>query len=205
MNKKVLLLVCTALLLTLIATSTTLALLTTQSQAKVNEFIPGVISTSIFENGEKAPDATNVLVPTGKTLLKNIQVKNTGGSHGIDGYVRVMLVPTFRTSEDSLAGNMSLQPKRNKITVIAPNGGEVTLQLVSGWSRNWIYDNGYFYHKSVVSPGKSTNILLEKVIVFDESLWSGFYLEVLSDAVQAEGEVVSDTWGVTIADKLNKP
>ncbi len=106
-----------------------------------------------------------------------------------------MLVPTFRTSEGSLAGNISLQPNGNQITITAPNGGEVILRLQSQWNTYWIFDNGAFYHREIVAPGETTAILLEGVEVSDSQLWNTFQLEVLADAIQAEGGAAQDAWG----------
>ena len=98
-----------------------------------------------------------------------------------------MLVPTFRTSEGSLAGNISSSPMGIKSPSPHPMvGGHPRLQ--SQWNTYWIFDNGAFYHREIVAPGETTAILLEGVEVSDSQLWNTFQLEVLADAIQAEVE-----------------
>ncbi|MPW24651.1 hypothetical protein GC105_02435 [Alkalibaculum sp. M08DMB] len=200
-KKKMFLVVCSVFVVTLAFAGTTLALLSTQTQAKANGFVPGVLTSQIFENGSLAPDGHSSLIPTENTTLKEVQVQNTPGAHEVDAYIRVMLVPTFRSDEGTLAGNISLNPNNDSIIIEAPSGETVTLNLTSGWNNNWISQNGYFYYKSIVSPGDLTDVLLESVHVTNTELWQTFNLEVLSDAIQAENGAALDAWG-TIAEQL---
>jgi len=199
MNKKLMMLLSAILVVVLGVSGITFALLNAQSQVKSNEFHPGVLTARIVENGEEA-DHEEELTPDGDQALKEVQVLNVNNPHEVDAYIRVMLVPTFRTSEGSLAGNVNLTPDNNKITVGAPNGGTVTLTLDSDWEDHWIFHNGYFYHRSIVHPGHTTEVLLDSVGVSDTGLWDTFQLEVLSDAVQAESGAAENAWGVTITD-----
>lgn len=199
MNKKIMILLSAILVVVLGVSGITFALLNAQSQVKSNEFHPGVLTARIVENGEEA-DHEEELTPDGDQALKEVQVLNVNNPHEVDAYIRVMLVPTFRTSEGSLAGNISLQPNGNQITITAPNGGEVILRLQSQWNTYWIFDNGAFYHREIVAPGETTAILLEGVEVSDSQLWNTFQLEVLADAVQAESGAAENAWGVTITD-----
>lgn len=194
MNKKRLI-ISSVLVGILVITGTTLALLTTKSESKINEFVPGVLTAPIWENGKLAPDDTNSIIPTDKTVNKEVQVENISGTHEVDAYIRVMLVPTFRTLEGTLAGNVSLSPVSNAITVTAPNGGTVVLNLINGWGDNWIYDSGYFYYKAIVHPGEKTEVLLQTITVSDTRLWNTFKLEVLSDSIQAENGAAAEEWG----------
>lgn len=201
MNKKILI-IPSALVIILAITSSTLAFLITKSNAKNNEFVPGVLTAVIRENGF-VPDSTNTLTPTETTVDKKVQVQNVSDPHEIDAYIRVMLVPAFRTEEGTLAGNMSLDPSGgNAINITAPGGGTVTLNLISKWGDNWIYDNGYFYYKAIVHPNEVTEILLDTVTVSNTALWRTFHLEVLSDSIQAESGAAA-VWG-TIAGQLDK-
>jgi len=192
MNKKGLI-ISSVLVVILVIAGTTLSLLTTKSETKTNEFVPGVLTAPIWENGKLAPDNTSSLIPTDKTVKKEVQAENISGPHEVDAYIRVMLVPTFRNEYGTLAGDVQLDPNGgNSITVKAPDGGTVTLNLIDGWGNYWIYDNGYFYFKPVVHPGKMTKILLEDVTVSDPELWNTFNLEVLSDSIQAENNAVAE-------------
>jgi hypothetical protein len=111
------------------------------------------------------------------------------------------LFPAFRTNAGTLAADISLSPSGNNIYISAPNVESVTLQLANGWDHDWIYDNGYFYYKNIVHPGQNTTALLNEVLVSDIELWDSLCLEVISDAVQAEGNAVNYAWG-SIADQL---
>ena len=134
-----------------------------------------------------------------QTTQKMIQVENSNHLNEIDTYVRVMLVPTFRTPEGSEAGNIFLEPMSNYILVTEPEGGTITLNLNSSWSVHWTYSNGYFYHKAIVHPGELTHVLLNSVTVSEIDLWETFRLEVLSDAIQAENSAANAAWGVDIS------
>lgn len=204
MNKKTILIISYVLVVILAMAGVTFALLTTESEAKVNSFVPGVLTTTIIENNED-PDNTEILTPNEDDTSKIVEVLNVSNPHEVDTYIRVMLVPTFRTNEGTLAGNMSLDPSSNMVTITSPDNGTITLHLIDGWDSNWIFDNGYFYHIGIVQPGIKTAILLESVDVSDIDLWSNFQLEVLSDAIQAEGGAAEDAWGATIINLLEQP
>jgi hypothetical protein len=204
MNKKTIIIISYVLVVILAMTGATYALLSTESQAKVNSFVPGVLTTTIIENNEDS-DNTEILTPDEDVTSKIVEVLNVNNPHEVDAYIRVMLVPTFRTNEGTLAGNMSLDPSSNIVTITSPDDGTITLHLIDGWDSNWIFDNGYFYHIDIVQPGIKTAILLESVEVSDIDLWSSFQLEVLSDAIQAEGGAAEDAWGQALANQLEQP
>lgn len=199
--KKKRLIISSVLALILVIAGATLALFTAKSNSKTNEFVPGALTSLIWENDKPAPDDTNLLVPADKAVSKEVQVQNISGSHEVDAYIRVMLVPVFRNAADSLAGDVILRPDGSTITVTAPDGGKVKLNLKAGWEEDWIYDNGYFYYKSIVHPDEKTEVLLENITVSDSELWYTFNLEVLSDSIQAESGAAAEEWG-TIAGQL---
>lgn len=206
MYKKVLIIAFSVAVLIIFAmTDATQAYLNTFTDKKNDVFSQGSLTAMIYENGSLAPDATKNLTPTGSMAAKLVQVKNMPNSREISAYIRVMLVPTFRSSSSTFGGNMSLDPSGNTITIVAPNGGTVTLNLISEWGNNWIYSNGYYYYKKIVHPNELTAALLENVTVSDTTLWNTFQLEVLLDAIQAESGAVASAWGATIAGQLQQP
>lgn len=191
MNKKILFITSSIVLLTLLITGVSFAYLTSQSQVKNNEFVPGVLTATIEEVIEVEDDTTT---------KKEVTVQNAANPHEVDAYIRVMLVPSFRTETGTLAGNISLNPSGNAVSITAPNGKTITLTLASDWNTNWFFDNGYFYHRAIVTPGNSTAILLQRVTAGESELWDTFQLEVLSDAIQAENGAANIAWdGVSIS------
>ncbi|MDV3428114.1 MAG: hypothetical protein LIR50_14030 [Bacillota bacterium] len=198
LNKKCLI-ISSVLVVSISLTGTSLSLLSAKSETKTNEFFPGTLEVQIIENDNHV-NGTNIVTPEtsdNKTTLKKVQVKNLSNPHEVDAYIRVMLVPTFRNSDgDSLAGNVTLDPEdTNIINVTAADGsGTVTLHLNLNWKNYWNFRNGYFYYIPIVHPGEYTNALLENVTVSDQSLWSTFNLEVLSDSLQAENGAATEAW-----------
>ena len=205
MYKKVLIIAFSIAVLIFSMTDVTRAYLTTLTVQKNNLFFHGSLTATIYENGSLAPDGTKNLTPTGNMAAKLVQVKNMPNSREINAYIRVMLVPIFRSSSGTFGGNMSLNPSGNTITIVSPNGGTVTLNLISGWGNNWIYSNGYYYYKKIVHPNELTTALLENVTVSDSALWNTFQLELLSDAIQAESGAATSAWGASIAGQLEQP
>ena len=57
MNKKIILLVCSILVVVLVLSGGTFAYFTTQTQPKTNEFKPGILFTTIIENGNETGDS----------------------------------------------------------------------------------------------------------------------------------------------------
>ncbi len=78
--------------------------------------------------------------------------------------------------------------------------GDVTFNLVSDWTDNWLYCNGYFYYKKAVDPGETTAQLLESVSISGTTYNTldkyGLELEidVLTDGIQTEGGAVDARW-----------
>jgi hypothetical protein len=179
----------------------TFGLLVDQTEVKTNVFVPGVLTASILENGSIVSGNVSALSLDDTTIEKRIQVKNILNPHEVDAYIRVVLVPVFRTDEGTLSADMLLAPDGNNIEISAPGGGSITLQLIDGWQDNWIFNNGYFYYKYVVPPGQNTAILLNSIAASDSSLWDTFCLEALSDAVQSECGAAYEAWG-SIANQL---
>lgn len=202
MKKRIAIKISLAIIITSVVLSgVTFGYLTNGTNTKVNLFYPGVLTAPIFENGGLAPDNTNILQTDGTVAEKQVQITNVSNPHEADCYIRVMLMPAFRTSAGTLAGDVCLEPDSSKVTVTSSDGEVVTLHLASGWQNDWIYDNGYYYYKNIVHPSQSTTVLLDNVTVSDEELWDTFCLEVLSDAVQAENGAANSAWG-SIANQL---
>ncbi|NMC57694.1 MAG: hypothetical protein GYA50_10785 [Eubacteriaceae bacterium] len=202
MKKKIAIKISLAIvLISLLLSGITFSYLTDGADEKVNAFFPGVLTAPIEENGNVTAGNTVILTPSGTNVIKQVQILNTQNPHEVDCYIRVMLVPVFRTNEGTLAANVTLNPSGNNISVTAPNGESVTFVLANGWEHDWIYDNGYFYYKNIVHPGQETTMLLNNVTVSDEGLWDSLCIEVLSDSIQAEGNAAANAWG-SIADQL---
>ncbi len=202
MKKKIAIKISLAIvLISLLLSGVTFSYLTDGTDGKANAFFPGVLTAPIVENGNIAADNTVILTPDGTDVIKQVQIQNAQNPHEVNCYIRVLLIVAFRTNDGTLASNVTLNPLGNNISVTAPNGESATLQLANGWEHDWIYESGYFYYKNIVHPGQNTTMLLDSVSVSAEELWDSFCIEVLSDAIQAEGGAANNAWG-SIAEQL---
>ncbi len=186
MNKKRRVLLLAGLLAVLAITGIggSLAWLSNAEQAN-NTFTVGLVNIGIVENGGLTPieGGSKDFVPitsTGQTVTKDVQIKNldTPAGRAVPACIRARVVPTWRYADDSSAA--------------VP----VTLVLADT-STNWILkDDGYYYYKLPVAPGNLTESLMKNVTV-NSAVPTGAHLEiqVIADAVQAEGGAALDAWG----------
>ena len=99
---------------------------------------------------------------------------------------------TAVTDSDSLADG----------TATSFTNGDVTFTLADGWHEYWFYNStdGYFYYKTAVEAGDSTEQLLASVTISSdtyailEEYGITLQIDVLTDAIQTEGGAVDARW-----------
>lgn len=170
----------------LVSAGGTIAYLTTRTEDKDNTFAFPDAEVTIVENF----DGWNI---------KEVQVKNDSG---IPGVARVLLIPRIEDAEGRYVfadlGQPS-QPQDNKIIM-----GDFTLELAADWEDNWFCQDGFFYYRKVLEPGATSEKLLQKVSLTEDTTELrekykdlSIKVDVQADFLQAEGGAPESEWGVT--------
>lgn len=174
-NKYLLLLASLALVVTAVI-GTTLAYLVSSPPAVTNTFTPGKITSKVDEE-----------LVNGKK--SNVKIQNTGNG---DAYIRAKVVITWRDE----AGNvLAEQPVKGTDYTIDGSPD-------SGWFK--CETDGFYYWNSKVPAGKSTGVLI-KELKQSETTDRHLHVEILAEAIQADGvdsngkRPVELAWGVTVA------
>ena len=180
-KKKLLVLSATVVLLALISVGSTLGMLQTSTDTKVNPFTPGQGDIGIIESsGSSETPGESYELDSSGSADKNVWITNPEGSLNVPMYVRVRLVPVWRNSTGENAGNVD-----RKITYVFAE------------STKWVENGDYYYYTEVVQPGETTEQLLDSVHV-EGGIPEGMTLEiqVIADYIQAEGGAAQEAWGV---------
>lgn len=180
-KKKLLVLSATVVLLALISVGSTLGMLQTSTDTKVNPFTPGQGDIGIIESsGSSETPGESYELDSSGSADKNVWITNPEGSLNVPMYVRVRLVPVWRNSTGENAGNVD-----RKIT------------YVFAGSNKWVENGDYYYYTEVVQPGETTEQLLDSVHV-EGGIPEGMTLEiqVIADSIQAEGGAAQEAWGL---------
>lgn len=116
-------------------------------------------------------------------VKSNVKVQNTGD---IDAYIRAKVVITWK---DTYGNVYAAAPVEDK---------DYTITYGDGWEKI----DGYWYYKSAVTSGKSTNNLIGTcALTANSAAPEGYALsvEILAEAIQAEpAAAVQEAWGVTV-------
>lgn len=152
-----------------------LAYLMTQTDPVQNTFQPSKVTCEIEEDFNE-----------GGSEKKNVQVKNTGDT---DAYIRAALVFTWVDSKGNIAP-------------VAVKESDYVLVLGTGWSAK--HTDGFYYYKTSVAPGQTTNNLVNSITPVDNVAPDGYTLcvDIIADAVQSKGvasngnKAVVEAWGV---------
>ena len=161
-------------LILLFAVGGTIAYIVTSTNDVKNTFEPAQVACEVNEtfNGE---------------TKENVTIMNTGD---IDAYIRAAIVVTWKDAE----GNISATQPRLATT---DNAMDYIMNLNLG---DWIKGNdGYYYFKYPVAPGKATEAaLIASCEVSDSAdIPDGYSLsvEILADAIQSTPDnAVAESW-----------
>ena len=163
-----------ALLLT-VSVGGTLAYLSTQTSEVENTFEPSEVKCKVDEsfNG---------------TVKSKVSIQNTGNT---DAYIRAAIVVTWK---DAVNGNV--YPEMPKA------GEDYTITIKDAADDNWTKGgDGFWYYEKAVAPGESTDVLIESCAPVANETPAGYGLnvEILAQAIQAEGDAVAGptNWTIT--------
>lgn len=186
LNPRFVILVCSLLILTSLVGGT-LAYLFTSTGNVENVFTPGEVPPTIEETFQE-----------GDLVKKKVSVKNTGD---VSAYIRAKVLITWQyAGEGEENGNVlnELPVKDTNYTVYYTQN--------SGWVYRW--EDGYYYYTRPVGAQQSTSDLIDELRVISEAPQEGYtlHVEILSQAIQADGVTADGTkavvaaWGVDPSD-----
>lgn len=154
-----------------------------------NDFTVGQVNIGVVENddtehpyeGGSNGDFT-AFSSEGDERVKAVQIVNLDKEdRAVPAYVRARIVPIWRDAN----GNGIAVPAR--------------ITLLDG-DENWEQLGDCYYYTLPVDPGDMTGYLMEKVrLDSDVPAGATLEIEVLADAVQAEGGAASEAWGSAAA------
>ena len=185
--RKILLLGLAALVLVGTVVAGSIAWLISSPGGLVNTFTLGQVDNEVWEGENPTDPSSDGSVYLGKEGIKqNVQIKNAGT---VPAYIRVALVPASRTEDGDGTG-------------LAANLDQLTKSDFPG--TDWVEFGDYYYHIKPVDPDGFTTSLLSSAAVSYTNLNTvyadkHFELQIISQAIQAEGENSSGKAPVTIA------
>lgn len=149
--------------------------------------------------------------------IKNVDVENKNNAQA---WIRVCIVSGWKgadpeTKEDNEEDELvqeklefsyeSFIPGSSFTEIEITNNkyqiGDVTFLLDENWEDGWFYNDkdGYFYCKTIVSPGETTPKLLSNVYIKKDTLEKDYqdlelYVDILADSIQTEGGALKARW-----------
>lgn len=162
MIRKIVLISLAAIILALSYVGGTLAWLTSVADSVSNSFEAGRVSCAVDE-------------AVSGSVKQYVRIQNTGN---VPAYIRVMLIPIWRSADGSGTG------------LEAPMPGTVN-------PGNWTFSEGIWYYGQAVPAGGYTDSLIEN---FEMPYRDGmvYELQILASAIQADGmgaEDAADAFG----------
>ena len=172
-NKKVILLAVSLLLILSAAIGGTVAYLIDQTGSITNTFTPANVTPEVKEN-------------FGNNVKNDVQITNTGD---IPAYIRVKVVVTWKDAQDNVYG---AAPK-------ADEDYNWTIPANADWVKG---KDGFYYYTKPVPAGKETSVLLTNCKLRDGVKAPDGYklsVDIHAQAIQAEPTTaVKSAWGVQV-------
>ena len=170
-NKKVILLAVSLMLILSAAIGGTVAYLIDQTGSITNTFTPANVTPHINEdfNG---------------SVKKNVQITNSGD---IPAYIRVKVVVTWKDKDDNVYG-------------AAPKAGEDYIWTKPENSK-WFWKGGFYYYSEPVAAEGTTDVLFTDCKPFDGKAPEGYSLsvDIHAQAIQSTPTTaVTSAWKVTV-------
>ncbi|WP_026896143.1 TasA family protein [Clostridiisalibacter paucivorans] len=175
MKKRLMVILSTVALLSLLVVGGTMAWFTSNPEPVVNAFTAGTVEIEVNEHGFS--DITNW--NPGDTTNKDVSVISNGSKKS---YVRVSLTPEWhKEGYDLSSGNVDL--------ILANNS-------------DWVKQGDYYYYKHILNEGEETSLLLDEVEFIGAETSNDYQgavlkISVKAEAVQASHEAYKDTWELT--------
>lgn len=159
----------TLLLLSVIGVGTTMAFLSTETEAVVNKFIPGIVTTAVVETFDN-------------NIKENVMIENTGN---ITAYIRVALLINWVDPVGSISGQ-------------APESGE-DYSIIFPDGSDWFVQDGFYYFIDPVDPGAMTSVLISSIEPSVTKEGYTLLVEILGSGIQSmPSEAVEEVWPVTV-------
>lgn len=184
MKKRLILLVSTVALISLLVVGGTMAWFTSTPDPIENLFTAGTVEIEVNEHGFIDWSNWN----PGDTTNKDVSVKSLGSKQT---YVRVSLTPewgeivegAFVPSTDPVLATSNVQLN------LADNG-------------YWIESEGWYYYKNIMEKDEETSLLLDSVTLLGSATGNEYQgktlrINVKAEAVQASNNAYVDVWGLT--------
>ncbi len=165
------------LLLTAIVGATLAYIIDTTEEIE-NTFIPSVVEVEVEEDFDG-------------TVKNNVKIKNTGDT---DAYVRARVIAYWQKIGTA------------EIYGVAPVAGvdyEITwCEDDNAIEGKWVRQGQYHYFTKAIEPGTCTDFLFTDCKPLEGKTPEGYKLvvEVLTQAIQAEGDAVEEAWKVSITE-----
>ena len=171
-NKKVILLAVSLMLILSAAIGGTVAYLIDQTGSITNTFTPAKVTPEVKED-------------FGNNVKNNVQITNKGD---IPAYIRVKVVVTWKDAQGNVYGT-------------APKAGEdYTWTMLE--NSKWFSKGGFYYYSEPVPAGETTNVLFTDCKLKDDvKAPEGYSLsvDIHAQAIQAEPTTaVTSAWSVTV-------
>lgn len=175
MKKMLILLAATMLLLTF-AVGGTIAYLVTSDGPVVNTFEPAKVTIEVTED----PFAEN------DNIKNNVQIKNTGSAKA---YIRAAIVVTWQDANGNIYPAFPVEYTDYRID----------------YGTGWTPSGGYYYYNGEVEPGDPTTNLINSIAPVAGRAPNGYdlHVEILAQAIQAEGGAVASATNWTITKPTN--
>jgi hypothetical protein len=173
----------------------------------------GLVNIGVIEGSSSSPNETAgsqiTINSSNNTAGKKVFIRNIQtDSDSAPVYVRVRLIPIWRYGDTSADSGFTTGTGN---AVSGASTGDVTYNFVAGYENNWSVQTGidgetYYYYRYSLQPGETSAQLLNSVIVTG-GIPAGKHLEVqvLADAIQAEGGAASQINGWVDPTTLSKP
>ncbi len=147
-----------------------------------NRFTAGTVRVEINEHGFTDVSDWSPGVATGKM----ISAKNRGSKAC---YVRISLTPIWGSEVEGVFTAEPSLPVDN-----------VQFNFVAGYGSNWVYQEGWYYYRSILAGRAETELLLQSVTLKSpmDAEYKGKVLRIMvnAEAVQASHEVYKEAWGL---------
>ena len=184
-EKKKLFVITIALIVGILGTASTFAIVTARTGTVTNTFKAAGVTTEIEEEFEGE-------IKAGSTVKKNPSIKNTGVS---DAFIRARItISPEKTNVTLLSGTWNDSIFTNKGTAVYDITPETELYDPDGDGIGWYKGtDGWFYYNSPIAPENSTETLFDAVEIGSD-VTKNFDITIYQEAVFAEnykaGEIV---------------
>lgn len=170
-NKKVILLAVSLVLILSAAIGGTVAYLIDQTGSITNTFTPANVTPEVTENFDN-------------NVKNNVQIKNDGD---IPAYIRVKVVVTWKDAQGNIYNTAPVPGTDYTWTIPANN--------------EWAQSGGFYYYTKPVPAQESTSVLLTNCQPVADKAPEGYSLsvDIHAQAIQAEPTTaVTSAWGVRV-------